>query len=55
MLVTFHLKDFPEHALVPHDVHAVSPDAFLLDQLDLHPAEVGHALLKQTREPNGHP
>ena len=50
VLVTFNLKDFPREALTPHDVAAVSPDAFLLDQLDLYPTKVGRALLRQTTE-----
>ncbi|WP_454229034.1 PIN domain-containing protein [Propioniciclava flava] len=36
-LVTFNLKDFPEEALQPYDIEAIDPDAFVLDQLDLHP------------------
>ncbi len=32
-IVTFNLRDFPETALVPHGVTAVSPDEFLLDLL----------------------
>lgn len=50
VLVTFNLKDFPDDALTPHDIAVLSPDSFLLDQLDLYPAKVGRALLKQTNE-----
>lgn len=37
VVVTFNTADFPEPALKPYDVSAVSPDDFLLDQLDLYP------------------
>ncbi|MDA0564068.1 PIN domain-containing protein [Streptomonospora sp. S1-112] len=37
VVVTFNLKDFPDTALKPYDILAVSPDDFLLDQLDLYP------------------
>lgn len=40
VLVTFNLRDFPEHALEPFDVEVVHPDEFLLDQLDLFPGLV---------------
>lgn len=57
VIVTFKLKDFPDEALVVHDlvaVHhdlvAVHPDDFLLDQLDLYPAAVLAALAAQVRD-----
>lgn len=37
-VITSNLKDFPGHALEPLGLEAVSPDAFLLDQLDLAPS-----------------
>lgn len=40
VLVTFNLKDFPDHAVAPFDVEVVHPDDFLLDQLDLFPGLV---------------
>ncbi len=43
VLVTFNLRDFPAASTDPHDLVAVSPDDFLLDQLDLHPALVERA------------
>jgi predicted nucleic acid-binding protein len=46
-LVTFNLGDFPDESVAPHNIHVVSPDSFLLDQLDLHPAKVGRALVGQ--------
>lgn len=36
-LVTFNVKDFPTDSLAPYGVEVVHPDAFLLDQFDLHP------------------
>lgn len=40
VLVTANLRDFPKSSLVPFDIEAVSPDDFLLDQLDLYPGLV---------------
>ncbi len=37
VVVTFNVKDFPDVALKPYDILAVTPDDFLLDQLDLYP------------------
>jgi len=50
VLVTFNLSDFPDESVSPHDVGVISPDAFLLDQLDLYPAKVGRALIGQMAE-----
>ncbi|WP_167668658.1 PIN domain-containing protein [Saccharomonospora xinjiangensis] len=36
VLVTANLKDFPDAALEPYDIVVLSPDEFLLDQLDLY-------------------
>jgi hypothetical protein len=36
--------------VAPHDIGVVSPDEFLLDQLDLYPAKVGRALVGQMTE-----
>ena len=47
VLVTFNLGDFPAESVAPHDVTVVSPDSFLLDQLDLHPDKVTRALTGQ--------
>jgi predicted nucleic acid-binding protein len=47
VLVTANVKDFPESALKPFDISAVTPDDFLLDQLDLYPAAVLDCLHKQ--------
>jgi predicted nucleic acid-binding protein len=55
VLVTENLRDFPPETVRPYDIHVVSQDAFLLDQLDLRPAEVLDALRRQVsryhREP----
>jgi predicted nucleic acid-binding protein len=55
VIVTFNLGDFPEAVLKPFDIVAVSPDDFLLDQLDLYPGPTIHALTQQAaahlREP----
>lgn len=50
VLVTFNLGDFPAHAVTPYDITVVSPDSFLLDQLDLYPATVGRVLVSQMTE-----
>lgn len=34
MIVTSNLRDFPDSALAPHDVEAVSPNDFLVDLFD---------------------
>lgn len=47
VLVTFNVRDFPVESVQSHDLAVVTPDAFLLDQLDLYPARVGRALLTQ--------
>lgn len=47
VIVTFNVKDFPPESTEPHQISVVTPDAFLLDQLDLHPPMVRRALLGQ--------
>lgn len=47
ILVTFNLKDFPATSTKPYDIEAVSPDDFLLDQLDLFPDLVLRCLKEQ--------
>jgi predicted nucleic acid-binding protein len=39
-VVTFNLDDFPESSTGPLEIEAVSPDDFLLNQLDLDPTRV---------------
>lgn len=47
VLVTSHLKDFPAASTEPFDLTVVGPDDFLLDQLDLYPAQVLSCLAEQ--------
>lgn len=47
VLVTANVSDFPAASLLRHDIEAVHPDAFLLDQLDLDPPRVLHCLAEQ--------
>ncbi|MCK0439979.1 PIN domain-containing protein [Gordonia alkaliphila] len=37
LIVTANVRDFPKRACTPNDVEAITPDEFLLDQLDLDP------------------
>lgn len=46
VLVTFNLKDFPSASTERFDIEVVHPDAFLLDQLDLHHAPTLRALVE---------
>ena len=39
-IITFNLKDFPEKALKPHGVDAISPDEFILDVIGHEPEVV---------------
>lgn len=47
--------DFPPESTAPHKIAVVTPDAFLLDQLDLHPLMVQRALVRQVTEANRPP
>ena len=47
-IVTYNLKDFPEHALSTYGIEAIHPDSFIVSQLDLAPSVVLTAV-KQTR------
>ena len=55
VLVTENLRDFPEEAVRAYEIKVVSQDTFLLDALDLRPADVLDALRRQVsryhREP----
>jgi hypothetical protein len=55
VLVTENLRDFQPDAVRLYDIEVVSQDTFLLDQLDLRPADVMDALRRQVsryhREP----
>ena len=50
VVVTYNLKDFPPEAMSKHQLEAVHPDVFLLDQLDLYPEAVYAALRNQSTE-----
>lgn len=39
VIVTTNLKDFPQASLAPYALSVVSPDDFLLDQLELYPGQ----------------
>ena len=47
VLVTENLRDFPPDAIRAYDIEVVGQDTFLLDQLDLRPADVIDALRRQ--------
>ncbi|WP_417234820.1 PIN domain-containing protein [Arthrobacter sp.] len=47
LIVTSNLKDFPPASTEPYDIEAISPDEFLLDQLDLFPVVVLRCLEEQ--------
>lgn len=49
-IVTFNLRDFPEHLIKPYDIEVKDPDEFLLDQLDLHPGAALQALREQAAD-----
>ncbi|MEN3122302.1 PIN domain-containing protein [Janibacter sp. LM] len=50
VIVTFNLKDFPPSSLTPYEIAAVSPDDFLLDQLDLYPTPTVRSLIAQSKD-----
>jgi predicted nucleic acid-binding protein len=50
VIVTANIKDFPPPALQPYDIDAVHPDDFLLDQLDLYPAQTMRCIREQVAD-----
>ena len=54
-VVTFNLKDFPADALVPHQIEAIHPDDFVLNQLELRPYEALAAVKKMRARLNRPP
>ena len=48
-IVTMNLRDFPEHALAPYDIEAVSPDTFFLNALDIAPRATTEVIREQIR------
>lgn len=43
-IITFNLKDFPDHALAQYDIRAIHPDEFISDMLALSPGHVVQAV-----------
>lgn len=46
-IVTFNLKDFPDHDLEAWNIEAKHPDEFVLDSIDLAPGVVVQCLIEQ--------
>ena len=46
-IVTFNLKDFPEHILARYDMERKHPDEFVLDSIDLAPGAVVQCVTAQ--------
>lgn len=54
-IVTFNLKDFPADALDAHQIEAIHPDDFVLNQLELRPYEALAAVKKMRARLNRPP
>jgi predicted nucleic acid-binding protein len=54
-IVTFNLKDFPADALDAHQIEAIHPDDFMLNQLELRPYEALAAVKKMRARLNRPP
>lgn len=55
VIVTFNRKDFPAFSVAPYDIGVLTPDDFLLDQLDLAPDVVVStvdAILRDLQSPS---
>lgn len=48
VIVTANVKDFPASSVEPYDINVLSPDEFLLDQLDLYPSRTIKVLERLT-------
>lgn len=46
-IVTFNLRDFPDHVLERYDIEAKHPDDFVLDSIDIAPAGIARCLTEQ--------
>jgi predicted nucleic acid-binding protein len=46
-LVTFNLKDFPDHVLARYDIETKHPDEFVLDSIDIAPGAVVKCITDQ--------
>lgn len=55
VIVTSNVRDFPAQALQHHDISVLTPDAFLVSQLEQEPARVIDVLNRQAAETNAPP
>lgn len=46
-IITFNLKDFPDHVLARYDMEPKHPDEFVLDSIDLAPGAVAKCVTDQ--------
>ncbi len=46
-IITFNLRDFPDHVLERYDVEAKHPDEFVLDSIDIVPAGIARCVTEQ--------
>lgn len=46
-IITFNLRDFPDHVLERYDVEAKHPDEFVLDSIDIAPAAIARCVTEQ--------
>jgi hypothetical protein len=46
-IVTFNLRDFPDHVLERYDIEAKHPDEFVVDSMDIAPAAVVRCVTEQ--------
>lgn len=46
-IVTFNLRDFPDHVLARYDMEAKHPDEFVLDSIDLAPGAIARRVTEQ--------
>jgi len=46
-IVTFNLRDFPDHVLERYDIEAKHPDDFVLDSIDIAPAAIIRSVTEQ--------
>lgn len=54
VIVTFNVRDFPPSSVAAFGIGVVTPDSFLMDQLDLYPDRLRRAIdkqLKASRQP----
>lgn len=49
-IVTYNLRDFPEHVLEPFGIEAKHPDEFVVESIDISPAHVMRSLAEQAAD-----